>query len=164
MIDAQVKTTRPETVAFIEMHGSFEQIPEAMGELYGWVSGHGFTPAGMPHAVYYTAPDDTGGTEPQWAVLAPLAADAQEAPPDEHGIGIKHEWPHLVAAAMHRGPYDTIGPTYMALKTWILEHGYRVVGPPEEVYFSDPAEVPPSEYLTEVRFPVARSAEPRGRD
>jgi len=156
MIEAKVKTTPPETVAFIEMHGPYGQIPQAMGTLYGWVSGHGLTPAGMPHAVYLSAPDEVPEDQARWQLLAPLAADPHDAAPDESGIGIKHELPHLVAAAMHRGPYDTIGSTYMALKTWILERGFRVVGPPEEVYFSDPDEVPPSEYLTEIRFPVAR--------
>ena len=44
---------------------------------------------------------------------------------------------------------------YEPLVQWLIGQGYAIAGPPEEVYFSDPDEVPPEEYLTEVRFPVS---------
>lgn len=37
---------------------------------------------------------------------------------------------------------------------WLAEQGYEMAGPPEEAYLTDPAEVPPEEYLTEIAFPV----------
>jgi effector-binding domain-containing protein len=40
---------------------------------------------------------------------------------------------------------------------WVEENGYAPDGPPLEIYYSDPARVPPEEYLTEVQIPVRRT-------
>lgn len=155
MIDVQLKTTDPETVAFIPMHGPYEQIPEAMGRLYGWVGQHGMQPVGMPAGVYLTDPK-LGVAEAAWEVRTPVAGDVPDTPVDEAGCGIKHVDPHLVAFAMHHGPYESIGATYDELMAWVEANGYRIVGPPEELYFSDPETTAPADYLTEIRFQVAK--------
>ena len=51
MLEVNVKTTDPQTVAFISMRGPYDLIPQAMGTLYGWVPSHGYTPLGMPSGV-----------------------------------------------------------------------------------------------------------------
>lgn len=77
--------------------------------------------------------------------------------PDERGVGIKRVEPYEVASTMHKGAYDEVGETYGALVPWIMENGYEIAGPSEEVYLSDPQNTPPEEILTEVRFPVRKS-------
>jgi effector-binding domain-containing protein len=154
MIEAQLKTTDPETVAFISMQGPYEQIPEAMGQLYGWVGQHGMQPVGMPAGVYLTDPKE-GQAEALWELRTPVAGDLPEAPVDDARCGIKRVNPHLVAFAMHHGPYETIESTYNELAAWIESSGFEVVGPPEELYYSDPDTTAPADYLTEIRFPVA---------
>lgn len=74
---------------------------------------------------------------------------------DEAGCGIKHVASQLVASTIHRGPYERIAPVYAELATWIRANGYTPVGPPEEVYFSEPT-TPPEETVTEIRIPVAK--------
>ena len=111
MIDVQLKTTDPETIAFIAMQGPYDQIPEAMGRLYGWVGQHGMQPVGMPASVYYTDPA-AGQESAVWELYTPVAEDLPDTPVDEACCGVKHVDPHLVAFAMHRGPYETIGKTY----------------------------------------------------
>ncbi len=155
MIDVQVKTTDPETVAYIAMRGPFDQIPMAMGRLYGWVAQHHLEPVGMPSGVYLNNPELVPQDEALWMLRAPVAGDPEAEPPDDVGCGIEQVPPHLVAATMHRGPYDTIDHTYHELASWVSDHGYMVVGPPEELYYSDPDTTPPEEYLTEVRLTVA---------
>lgn len=155
MSDIQLKTTEPETVAYIEMHGAYAQIPEAMGTLYGWVGQHGMQPAGMPGAVYMTDPA-LGEDTALWELHAPLAGTVADVSPDASCCGVKHVEPHLVAFAMHRGPYDTVGSTYSELMLWIENNGYEFAGPPEELYLSDPNTTAPSDYLTEIRIPVAK--------
>lgn len=60
-----------------------------------------------------------------------------------------------VASAVHRGPYDEIGPAYHKLAGWIQEHGHEVAGPPREIYLTDPQETPdPADYVTEIQFPI----------
>lgn len=154
MFDAEVKTTEPMTVAFIPMQGVYSQVPEALGRVYGWVAQHGLMPAGMPSAVYFTDPNEIPETEAVWEVRAPIEEDLPESVPDESGCGVKHIPPQKVASTTFRGPYEGLGSAYDSLAEWITGNGLHVVGPPEEVYFSDPAETPPEEYLTEVRFPV----------
>ena len=44
-----------------------------------------------------------------------------------------------------------------ALMRWIEANGYQIAGPSREIYFTDPnSGVPPSEYVTEVQFPVRK--------
>ena len=155
MFEATIKQAEPKTVAVLPMHGSYEQIPEGYGRLYGWIAQHGMQPAGMPEAVYLTMPDPTGESEALWELWAPVAGDAEIAP-DESGIGTRRVPATTVASTMHKGPYDTIEPTYDALAKWVTEQGYQMAGPPHEAYYSDPEEVPPEEYLTEISFPVAK--------
>jgi len=156
MFQAEIKVADAETVAYVTMHGAYSQIPEGYGRLYGWVAQHGLSPQGMPHAVYLTAPDEIPEDQSVWELWAPVSGDTQEAPADESGCGVKYCPEHVVASATHVGPYETIGATYEPLVQWIGGHGYEIAGPAEELYFSDPDEVPPSEYVTEVRFPVAK--------
>ncbi len=157
MLDATVKQTEPTTVAFLGMHGPYAQTPAGMGQLYAWVSAHGFIPVGMPAAAYFTMPETTPEEEAVWEIRAPIAGDAEEMAPDESGVGIKLLAPTTVASLMHKGPYSSIAPAYAALFRWIAEQGYSISGPPEEHFYSDPAEVPPEEYLTEIRVPVEKA-------
>ena len=155
MIDAQLKTTDPETVAFISMHGPYSQMPEAMGRLYGWVGQHGLQPVGMPAGVYLTDPK-MGEEQAIWELHAPVAGNPADTIPDQACCGIKHVDPHLVAFATHRGPYETVAKTYDELMAWIEANGFAIAGPPEELYFSDPQITAPADYLTEIRIPVAK--------
>jgi effector-binding domain-containing protein len=157
VLDAHIKDTEAATIAYKLMRGAYSQTPAGYATLYGWIARHGFQPAGMPGAVYLTMPGQTPEGEAAWELWAPIADGPADAEPDEQECGVKRVEPHAVASAMHEGPYETAGPTYERLFAWIAEQGYRVAGPPREIYYSDPEEVPPEEYLTEVQIPVART-------
>jgi len=58
---------------------------------------------------------------------------------------------------MHKGEYETISTSYDELMAWVMANGYQIVGPPEELYYSDPATTRPQDYLTEIRIPVAKT-------
>jgi len=154
MLDVQLKTTGPQTVAYVSKHGPYAQIPEAMGQLYAWVAQHGLQPAGMPAGVYLEDPQTADANDARWEVRTPVVGDPPET--EEPGdLGVKHLEPHLVASVMYRGVYENIAPTYGELGEWVANHGYEVIGPPEELYYSDPETTKPEDYLTEIRFPVA---------
>lgn len=59
-----------------------------------------------------------------------------------------------MAKTVHKGPYEDCGPAYEKLFAWLKENGKRVVGLIREVYLTDPREVPPEEYLTEICAPI----------
>ena len=156
MIQAEVKHTGPLTVAFKVMKGSYSETPTGFQQLYEWVEHYGLQPAGMPQALYLTIPGETPEGEAEWELWAPIAGGSGETGPDESGFGVKRLEPEALAAAVHKGPYEQVGTVYRELLEWIGDHGYQVVGPPREVYMTDPDEVPPEEYLTEVQMPVMK--------
>lgn len=156
MIEAQIKQTDPVTVAFLLVHGPYAQMPDAFGKLYHWVDHYGLQPAGNPHALFITDAHVTPEDAAEWEVWAPIAGGAGVMSPDETGFGVKRIEPKIVAAAMYRGPYEGVAQTYDELSAWLETQSYRVVGPSEEVYLSDPATVPPKDYLTEIQLPVTK--------
>lgn len=156
MIETTVKETAPMTVAFATMRGPYGQIPTAMGQVYGFAGQSGLVPIGAPHGVYLTPPNAGPETEALWEVWAPVAADPPEAGPDGAGLGVKRVPSKLVASTMYKGPYEAIELTYRELMQWVADEGYELAGPPEEIYYSDPANTPPEEYLTEIQFPIRK--------
>ncbi len=155
-IEVTVKKTEPMTVAFVSMKGPYSLIGEAFGKLYGWIGEKGYIPAGPPMGTYFNAPGQVPEEELLWEIRSPIAGDVAPLDPDEQGLGVKQVEGAEVAATTHKGPYDQVGATYGALAGWIMEHGYDIVGPGEEIYLSEPEKTPPEELLTEVRFPVRK--------
>jgi effector-binding domain-containing protein len=91
-----------------------------------------------------------------WEIHLPISRDVAPSGTDKRGLGVKKVEGAEVAATMHKGPFHEVGKVYGALAGWITENGYQIVGPPEEVYLTDPAYTPAAELLTEVRFPVRK--------
>jgi effector-binding domain-containing protein len=60
------------------------------------------------------------------------------------------------ASVLHVGAYDSLGTAYGELEAWIGRTGFAIVGPPREVYLSEPS-TPPAETRTVVEFPVVAS-------
>lgn len=60
------------------------------------------------------------------------------------------------AIAVHAGPYETLGATYEAMRSWLAASpDYTANGGPWELYLTDPsAEPDPGKWLTEVIFPL----------
>jgi len=59
-----------------------------------------------------------------------------------------------MAHVIHKGPYETCEPTYLALFAWIRENGLTICGPIREVYPNDPRVVPPEEIVMDIFVPV----------
>lgn len=154
MSSPEIKATAAQTVAFISMRGAYSQTPEGYGRLYGWIGQHGLVTAGMPHAVYLTMPSETAEEDAVWELWAPVSGNPPESEPDDDGVGVKHVAAMTVVSSMHKGPYETVAPTYEAMWAWLGANGYTIAGPPMEIYFSDPNTVPPEETLTEIQMPV----------
>jgi effector-binding domain-containing protein len=67
---------------------------------------------------------------------------------------VKRIAPMTVVSLMHKGPYESVGPAYETMWSWMTGRGYSPAGPPMELYYSDPNKVPPEEYLTEIQMPI----------
>jgi AraC family transcriptional regulator len=156
-LSVEVKEIGPSTVAFIARRGAFSQIPAAFGALYGWMGARGLAPADMPSGVYYDDPHSVPEADCRWELRSPVVGVVAKVPQDDNGLGVKNVAGYTAAATMYKGPYEAMPPTYESLSAWIMENGYQFTGPPEEVYYSDPAKTAPADYLTEIRFPVRKA-------
>ena len=151
------------TVAYLRMQGPYAQVPDGLQRLYATLERHRLTPAGPPVAVFFTDPKKVPEAQARWELRWAIAEhNPDEEPADEEGVGIRTLDARTLAVTVHTGPYDAVAPVYARAARWIEEHGYKVVGPPEEAYLSDP-DTPPESTRTEVRFPVAHAPVSYGR-
>jgi effector-binding domain-containing protein len=58
------------------------------------------------------------------------------------------------ARALHRGPYQKVGPTYAALCSWAKEQGVSLENEAVECYLNDPREVGKEALETVILIPV----------
>ena len=154
MTECVVHGYGPLSCATLAMHGPFDQMPAAFGTVYGRLQAAGHVPQGMPVAVYLNDPAVVAPADAVWELRAPIEDGAQEYGPDDAGFAIKRIPAMTVAAVVHQGPYDEVGPAHGRLMAWIAERGLVVVGPPMEAYLNDPASASPDQYLTEIMVPV----------
>jgi effector-binding domain-containing protein len=101
----------------------------------------------MPFVRTLSFEGDAMDIEVGWPVEDPFVSDGDVSPSTLPG--------GPTAVASYFGPYEQIGPAYEAIQSWCKEHGYEIVGPPWESYFTDPHEEPDAEkWRTDVHFPV----------
>ena len=139
-------------VAYIRHKGSYDKIPELMQEVGEWLSEKNLQMTGRVYGTYFNSPEDTPTENLQYEIG--FSFEGTTMP--EGKIGIKEVPEHTVLTAMHKGPYTEIGPVIHAVADYAVKNGYDIVGPVTEVYLNSPLEVPESELLTEVQFPVIK--------
>ncbi|MFC2009968.1 GyrI-like domain-containing protein [Chloroflexota bacterium] len=152
--DIMIKDIKPMTVAYLNVKGHFSQIPESFGKLYGWVAQKDYKAVGPAIAVFHNIPGQVPDDQLSWELRTQLSGEAAEEEPDEDSPGVKNMGAITMATVIHKGAYEDVEPVYEALNKWIMSNNYEVCGPPEELYFNDPASTPTGEPLTEIRFPV----------
>lgn len=142
MVDKQLVSSHRTPSTYQEV---FTAIPTGFGLVFERLQQADAEPGGIPFTIFHQAPDaDTlGDVEMCIPVTNPGKAVATIEIPGGP-----------VAAVIHKGPYDEMGPAYEALAQWISEHGHEAVGPTREIYFNSPADVPPTELITELQWPI----------
>jgi effector-binding domain-containing protein len=55
---------------------------------------------------------------------------------------------------LYKGAYEEMEPVYNAMAEWMSEQGLEPTGVAYEFYYNSPAEVPVSELLTKIMFPL----------
>jgi effector-binding domain-containing protein len=132
---------------------------QLFGEVFGWLGGHGLTPAGAPFFKYNVV-DMERGLEIEFAL--PTAAPATGDDRVLAGVLPAGRYASLI----HLGPYDQLKDANAALGEWIKEQRLTVdvVKSPEgdrfgcrlEIYLNDPGvEKDPAKWETEVAFKLA---------
>ncbi len=155
---ASIRNVLPGPVAYLPMRGAYDQTPAGFSKLYEWIARHELKAKGAPTAIYFNIPSDASEADAIWELQVQLTGEVPESEPDESGIGVKRVEGMQVVTAVHKGPYDSVLPTYQALWAWIEDNGYELAGPPAERYLNGPDDVTsPREYLTEIIMPVSKT-------
>lgn len=150
--DVVIKQVEPLMVASVrDVIPNYPEQGDLWHELESFLSRHKVTPIGPCLPIYYTeAPDvDTEVCEP---VSESFPADPRIKP---------HTLPAVasMATVIHNGPFLTIGEAYAAILKWIDANGYKITGPPREVYMKPAEESSQTDpnTVTEVQFPVEKT-------
>ena len=65
----------------------------------------------------------------------------------------------LMACTIHTGADLFLGQAYAALYRWLKDSGYQVIGPPRQLRLRYGTHIDPTQYVTEVQFPVNKNSE-----
>ena len=158
-------------------------LAAAYREITGYMAERGITRAAQPMAI--TRVREAGGYEVEAAIPVVLPApepttepaasetaadgDAAQAAesaaaeataaatgtPAPSRVRIGQSPSGRAVRAVHRGPYDRMGPTYEQLAAWMGAHGVAEGDVSWEQYISDPGETPPDELVTHIYFLIA---------
>jgi effector-binding domain-containing protein len=134
-----------------EVIPEYPHIGRLFGEMFQYLASQGVQPAGPPCAIYHD--QEFKERDADIEVAVPLAVDV----PATHRITMREMPTVELATCIAAGPYENVGQAYEALMGWVEANGYRLAGPPREVYLRGPNETDdPNEYLTEVQFPISK--------
>lgn len=146
--DVQVVTTPAIHAIVLPMKGSYQQHPEAFGRLGTFLSGRNVKPEGPIFGRYYSDPS-VGEANLVWEVgVAVPAGTTAEAP-----FEVKDIPSALTAVHAHQGALEELGSAWGTMIQWVTTNGYRVAGPPTQVFKGDMMSGPPQ---IEMQVPVAK--------
>jgi len=157
-----LKHTEPRSMATMKHTGPYTEVPQVMNALIKAIEDGGYHQAGPVMVAYFNDPRQTPEEELMWEVRIPVAYPGPIGAVESDKMGFKYFDPMFVAYTYHIGPYMEVGTAYMELMQWAGRNKYQIIGPPAEVYWSDPALVPAERRVTEVRFPVLEKEIPGG--
>jgi effector-binding domain-containing protein len=151
--EVTLKKVDPMTVASIrEVVPTYADMGADFGEIFAFLGKNKVAPAGPSLAIYY----DEGYKERDIDVESAVPVATPLASTDRVKV---RELPgaEQMACLVHEGSYEGFSDAYSNLLGWIESNGYRIVGPNREIYIKGPgAEYEPSEYVTEIQFPVRK--------
>lgn len=148
----EIKTIPQYQVAFMYQKGSYTKIPETLGKVGEWLMAKNVEIQMPIYGVYYNSPMEVSEEELEWEVGAAFIGELEE----DGKIQIKNVPKHEVVSTIFKGPYGEAASVYMAVIEHAIKEGYQIAGPVLESYLNSPDEVPESELLTEVQFPVIK--------
>jgi len=155
MEDIAIVTVPPQQVVGIRKTGRYTLIPELLMQLARYITGNRIAFAGMPTFICHeTSPERVKEANEKGTALVEVVWPVSGTVNGSGDIEVYTIPGGKMVRAVHRGPYETCEPTYLALFSWIESHNLQIDGPLREVYQNDPGEVKPEDILTEILVPV----------
>lgn len=157
MIDRiELKPIPAQLLVCLRERGPVRELGARAQRLEATLRDHGIVPAGPLQARFFDTAYDSLDTD--YDVCLPVAAGDDEWVPDTlAGLPTALVPAHHAMVATHHGPYATLDEAHEALGRELAAVGYALAGPVTEVFLEGPAPGRSSaDYLTEVRYPIAR--------
>jgi AraC family transcriptional regulator len=151
--DIEIKTVQSFAYCCIHHVGPFSEIENVINQLFPVMSSQNIPPSGAMIGVYYSNPQVVAPENMEWEVGFPCSAQVSPLKPLE-----KKVWSYdLVASAIHTGPYEKTGETYLKIFEWMEANGYEQAGPVLEKYLSMPSpDTDPATLRAEIWIPVQK--------
>ncbi len=145
-----LKQNKPQPVLTIRKITSVNKLPEEIGRAYGMIAMYmqemGEQPKEAPYTAYYNMDMENLDVEMGFPVSKPIEGRGEiksgEIPEGRYVEG------------MYQGPYSGLAAAYDAINAWLAEKVLNTPGTAYEYYFNTPGQVPDSELLTKIVFPV----------
>lgn len=150
--EVTIEKVEPATIASIrEVVPGYEAIPAHIGEIVVYLEKNKVAPAGPPFVMYWDEAhkEKDADIETAFPIAGPIPSGDRVKVRAFPGTG-------QAASLTLEGSYEGLRDAYRQLLGWIRANGYRIVGPPREVYLEGGPDCEPSEYLTKIQFPVVK--------
>jgi effector-binding domain-containing protein len=136
MTNPKLESRKAANIAYIEHFGPYDGVPweNYIQRLYGWAKKQKVMPGFYPMGIYHDDPEKTLAEKCRSEIAITFKGKGKE----ENGIRTRRLQAMKVAAISHKAPGSEFKNTYARLMKWITEKGYRVSGPPIEVYTKKP--------------------------
>jgi len=123
-----------------------KELGKAFGTIYQYLLEIGETAAGAAYTAYYNMDMQDLDVEIGFVVAKPLPGrDEIRASEIPGGKQVSY---------MYKGPYNKMEPVYQAMTEWMAANQYIPTGVAYEFYYNSPDQVPETELLTKIVFPV----------
>lgn len=146
----EIAEKQEQPVLFIRTVTAAANLPQEIGRAYGAIAQYmaeiGQPPQEAPYTVYYNMDMEHLDVEMGFPVAQPL--------PGKGEIKAGSISPGKQASCVYHGPYSGMGPAYEALTAKAAQSGNIPTGVYYEFYYNAPGEVPDSELLTKIMFPL----------
>ncbi len=140
--------TQPKNICSVRKRMGVADFGPAFGELFAILGRSGLSPMGPSFAIYHEEESFNPENTDIEVGVEVNASGGDHVRTLDNG---------LCCYATHIGSYDSVGACYAALMEWIESEGYKVNGPPLELYIKGfESKVDPSEFVTEVYFPIGK--------
>lgn len=149
----EIKTVQPFAYCCIHHVGPFTEIENVISQLFPVMQSQNIFPGSAMIGVYYSDPQVVAPENLEWEIGFPCTAQVSPLKPLE-----KKVWSfEQVASAIHTGPYENTGETYIRIFEWMETNGYEQVGPMLEKYMDMPSpDIDPATLRAEIWIPVQK--------
>ena len=140
---------------------TIEQMPERCSEMFDtiarWMSENGL-PFGPTLTIYHNESYTREDIDTECAFIIPNPAAAKRARPDNRIAVRQMEALPLAASTIVTDDFykkvDGLTPAYNTMAKWIEENGYKIVGPPRELFYGSAEK---GDLTAEIQFPVEKT-------